>query len=71
MQEKLITGMSQRCVVRDWPVVLQEVNETISLCCVRTTKHTFPSFVKAACRNATIGDSQGLFFHTVAQKMIF
>ncbi len=55
-----------------WPVVLQEVNETISFCCARAAKHTFLSFVKIACRSATIGDSRGLFFfHTVAQKMIF
>lgn len=63
---------SGTCVVRDWPVVLQEVNETISFCCVRAAKHTSPSFVKIACRSATIGDSRGLFFlHTVALKMIF
>lgn len=62
MHEKLITAMSQGRVVRDWPVVLQEVNETISFCCMRTTKHTFPFFVQIACRNPTIGDSEGLFF---------
>lgn len=60
--EQLITGMSQGCVERDCPVVLQEVNETISFCCVRATKYTFPFFVRIACRSATIGDSQGLFF---------
>lgn len=61
VHENLITGMTQD-VWWEWPVVLQEVNETISFCCVRTTKHTFASFVKIASRSATIGDSEGLFF---------
>lgn len=64
MHKELITEMSQRCVVRGWPVVLQEVNETISFCCARATKHTFPSFVKIACRSATIGN----FSHSIPEN---
>lgn len=55
-----------RCVVRGWPVGLQEVNGTISFCCESATKHTLPSLVKIACRSATIGK-----FSQSIPKMIF
>lgn len=67
LQEELVYVLKNR------PLVLQEVNETISFCCVKVTKtHISPLFVKIACRSAMITDSRGLFFsRTAAQKKDF
>lgn len=57
----LFTDEQGACRVRWRIILLQEMNETIMLSSVRTTKRAGPSFVKFTCRRATTGGGVSYF----------